>query len=73
MSLRINTKLQCYELSPSGMEVVAVIGATNDFAVYEAAKKSHTSIDEIAMHGLKLSEQNGRALFPELAAYKYRD
>jgi hypothetical protein len=52
------------------MKLVAVIGHVGDFAVYEGKVLWDDYL--VASEGDKISEEEARRKFPELASYSYR-
>ena len=64
------TQIKCIEQSDRGHTLVAVIGMIGDFAVYEGPEGWPDSY--VASNGDKISEEEARRKFPELAAYHYR-
>jgi hypothetical protein len=71
MTLRAGSILQLSGLYKDKM-CVAVLGWGADFAAYIQSREDQISAELVARHGDKLSEEVGRALFPELVDYGYR-
>ena len=65
-----DTIIPCSSLSDEGYKVVAVIGWANDFSAYQYYIES--SDEDCASKGDKISSEQARRLFPELANYSYR-
>ena len=73
MSIKRGQILECEQVGPHGNPVVAVIGFSNDFAVYEKSYPHLNTPDLIARHGDKVGETYARLLFPELSKLRYRN
>ena len=70
MAFAPRTLIRCTEPSDRGGKLVAVIGAIGDFAVYEGKVLWDDHL--VASEGDKISEEEARRKFPELASYHYR-